>query len=62
MTKEIVNLEPLCRFQRNAKPTKLRRNYTCGNFTSIACNLNKIYGIFEEEKKKNNMKDKANAI
>ena len=36
MKKEIVNLKPLCRFQPNARPTKLRRNYTCRNFSSIA--------------------------
>ena len=35
MKKEIVNFEPLCRFQPS-RPTKLRDNYTCGNFSSIA--------------------------
>ena len=36
MKKEIVNFEPLYRFQPNARPTKLRRNYTCENYSSVA--------------------------
>ena len=47
--KKIVNFEPLCRFQPNARPSELRLNYTCENFSAIALNLNKFRGIFEEK-------------
>ena len=43
MKKEIVNFEPLCRFQPNARPWR--------NFSSIAWNLNKFCGIFEKNER-----------
>ena len=48
-----MNFETTYRFQPNVIPTKLKRNYTCENFSSITCNLNKFCGIFEEKKLKN---------
>ena len=60
MKKEIVNLEPFCRFQPNAIPIKLRRDFTCENFSSIALKLITFCVSFEE--KKENIKDRLGSI
>ena len=46
---EIVTFELLYRFQPNAISTKLKRNYTCENFSLIARNLNIFCSIFKEK-------------
>ena len=43
--KEIVNFEPLLRFQPDVRLTKPSRNYTYERFSSIAWKLNKFCGI-----------------
>ena len=64
MKKEIINFEPLYRFQPNARPTKLRRNYTCKNVSSIAWHLWNLecFEVFLKKTKLENTNAKAEDI